>query len=361
MGKDEKNIIVSHSHWDREWYMPFSLVRFRLVAMMDKLVNILEMDKEFSSFMLDGQTCMLEDYLEIRPEMKGRLDALIKARRIQIGPYYVLNDAWLQTGEGYVRNLLVGHAISREWGVRSMKVGYIPDQYGHWENMPQVFAGFGIKAMAFGRGMGNQQDEHGLGFEFEWKAPDGSSVLALHLIGGYGMGSGMPDQPELAVDMLVFGRGKIRQIKKATRWALMFSGDDHRLPEHVLPAAIKAWNGIDEITEEEGTIQQGTIEEFVRHVLDEKPSLPVYEGELRGARYQLSFQGVYSSCMPLKRRNALAHDTLERYAEPLAAISSSIAGTDYRGFMTVAWRELLKNQAHDSAWAASWNQVMKEM
>jgi alpha-mannosidase len=361
MGKDEKNIIVSHSHWDREWYIPFSLVRFRLVAMIDKLVNLLETDKDFSSFMLDGQTCMLEDYLEIRPGMKERLEALIKAGRIQIGPYYVLNDAWLQTGEGYVRNLLVGHAISREWGVRPMKVGYIPDQYAHFEQMPQVFAGFGITAMAFGRGMGNQQEEHGLGFEFEWKAPDGSSVLALHLIAGYGMGSGLPDQPELAVDMLVFGRGEIKRIKKATRWSLMFSGDDHRLPEHVLPAAIKAWNGIDEITDDEGTLQQGTMEEFVRRVLEEKPDLPVYEGEIRGARYQLSFQGVFSSCMPLKRRNALAHDMLERYAEPLAAISGSIAGTDYRGFITVSWKELLKNQAHDSAWTASWNQVMKEM
>ncbi|MEX2683544.1 MAG: alpha-mannosidase [Candidatus Sigynarchaeota archaeon] len=361
MGKDEKNIIISHTHWDREWYLPFSLMRFRLVAMMDKLVNLLETDNEFTSFMLDGQTCMLEDYLEIRPEMRGRLGALIKAGRIQIGPYYVLSDAWLQTGEGYVRNLLVGHAISREWGVRPMKVGYIPDQYNHFEQMPQIFAGFGINAMAFGRSMGNQQEEHGLGFEFEWKAPDGSSVLALHLIGGYGMGSGLPEQPELAVDMLVFARAQIKQIKKATRWSLLFSGDDHRLPEHVLPAAIKAWNEIDEITEDEGTLQLGTMEEFVRRVLDEKPDLPAYEGELRGARYQRAFQGVYSSCMPLKRRNALAHDLLERYAEPLAAISTSITGMDYRGFLTVAWRELLKNQAHDSAWTASWNQVMKEM
>jgi len=361
MGKDEKNIIVAHAHWDREWYLPFSLMRFRLVAMMDKLVNVLETDKEFSSFMLDGQTCMLEDYVEIRPAMKERIGALIKAGRIQIGPYYVLNDAWLQTGEGYIRNLLVGHAISREWGVRPMKVGYVPDQYNHFEQMPQVLAGFGVKAMAFGRSMGNQQEEHGLGFEFEWKAPDGSSVLALHLIGGYGMCSGLPDQPELAVDMLVFGRGAIRQIKKATRWSLMFSGDDHRLPEHVLPVSFWAQKAVYEITEDEGTLQLGTMEEFVNHVLGEKPDLPAYTGELRGARYQRAFQGVYSSCMPLKRRNAFAHDVLERYAEPLAAISTSIAGTDYRGFLAVAWRELLKNQAHDSAWAASWNQVMKEM
>lgn len=361
MGKDERNIIVSHSHWDREWYLPFSLMRFRLVAMMDKLVDLLETDKEFSSFMLDGQTCMLEDYIEVRPGMRERLGALVKAGRILIGPYYVLDDAWLQTGEGYVRNLLAGHAISREWGVRPMKVGYIPDQYNHFEQLPQVLAGFGINAMAFGRSMGNQQEEHGLGFEFEWRAPDGSSVLALHLVGGYGMGSGMPDDPELAVDMLVFGRGQIKRIQKATRWSLMFSGDDHRLPERVLPAAIKAWNAIDEITEDEGTLQQGTLEEFARRVLDEKPSLPSYEGEIRGARYQRAFQGVYSSCMPLKRLNALAHDVLERYAEPLAAISASIAGSDYSGFIAVAWRELLKNQAHDSAWAASWNQVMKEM
>ncbi len=154
MGSGEKVIIVSHSHWDREWYMPFNLFRFRLVEMMDSLIDILEKDAKFHSFMLDGQTCMIEDYLEIRPENKARVHELLKSRKLIAGPFFVQNSPWLQTGEGYVRNLLVGHAIAKKWGVVPMKVGYIPDQYIHFEQMPQVFRGFGINAMAFSRGMG---------------------------------------------------------------------------------------------------------------------------------------------------------------------------------------------------------------
>nr|MDO8113775.1 glycoside hydrolase family 38 C-terminal domain-containing protein [Candidatus Sigynarchaeota archaeon] len=361
MGKDEKIIIVSHTHWDREWYMSFNLFRFRLVTMMDRLVNLLEINQEYKSFMLDGQTSLLEDYLEVRPGAKQRLEALIQRGKIQIGPYYVQNDPWLQTGEGYVRNLLMGHSISRSYGVMPMKIGYIPDQYAHFEQMPQVFRGFNIGAMAFGRGMGNQQEEHGLGFEFEWKAPDGTSVVALHLISGYGQCTGLPDDPDAAINMMLFDKTKLNEIKKSTQWTLLFSGSDHRIPEQSLPAAIKRWNETSEITEDEGTIMQGTIEEFVQNVLAEKPHFPSYSGELRGARYQHSFQGVFSSCMPLKKRNFHAHDVLERYAEPLSIIARCIAGSDYSGFIALAWKELLKNEAHDSAWTASWNQVMKEM
>src|SRR5271157_287448 len=360
MAKDDKTIIVAHTHWDREWYLPFNLFRFRLVAMMDTLLETLETSNEFKFFMLDGQTSILEDYLEIRPSAKERLTTLIVSGRIQIGPYFVQNDPWLQTAEGYVRNLLVGHAISRSFGARPMKIGYIPDQYAHFEQMPQVFRGFEIEAMAFGRGMGNQQEEHGLGFEFEWKAPDGTSVIALHLINGYGQCSGLPENMGAAISMMLFDKSKLNDITKSTMWVLLFSGSDHRLPERVLPAAIRAWNENDEIVEEEGTVQQGTIEEFVANVLAESPMLATYTGELLGARYQLAFQGAYSSCINLKQRSMLAHDLLERYAEPLAIFSRCIAGRDYSGFITIAWKELLKNQAHDSAWTASWNQIMKE-
>lgn len=356
-----RTIVVAHTHWDREWYMPFNLFRFRLVAMMDALMDILERDPSFTSFMLDGQASILEDYLEIKPDQRPRLERLAQEGRLVIGPFYVQNSPWLQTGEGYVRNLLKGHAIARAFGVRSMKVGYIPDQYVHFEQLPQVLRGFGIKAMAFSRGMGNQQDEHGLGFEFEWTAPDGSSIVGLHLAGGYGQCSALSDDPMAAVDTMVFSKGRVNKIKHATRWGLLFSGDDHRLPERALPRAIEAWNAIEEIVEDEGTLELGTLEGFVDAVLVEKPQLPAYKGEIRGSKYSLAFQGVFSSCMPLKQASFATHDMLEKQAEPLAAIARAIAGKDYRGFLREAWKQLLLNQPHDSSWTASWDPVMDEM
>ena len=61
-------VVVSHTHWDREWYLPFEAFRARLVRMMDALLDLLDRDPEYKHFVLDGQTIPLDDYLEIRPE-----------------------------------------------------------------------------------------------------------------------------------------------------------------------------------------------------------------------------------------------------------------------------------------------------
>jgi mannosylglycerate hydrolase len=52
-------IVVGHTHWDREWYLPFESFRARLVAMMDSLIEYLERDPSFRCFVLDGQAIMV--------------------------------------------------------------------------------------------------------------------------------------------------------------------------------------------------------------------------------------------------------------------------------------------------------------
>ena len=84
--------VLSHTHWDREWYLSFQLFRMRLVDMLDTLIPYLEQHPEFPHFHLDGQTVCLEDYLEVRPDQAERLRHLIEAGRIAVGPWYVLPD-----------------------------------------------------------------------------------------------------------------------------------------------------------------------------------------------------------------------------------------------------------------------------
>ena len=80
---------VVHTHWDREWYEPFQRMRARLVAMTDRMLTLVEEGK-IPCFHFDGQTIVLEDYLEVRPENARRIAKLVKDGRIQIGPWYVL-------------------------------------------------------------------------------------------------------------------------------------------------------------------------------------------------------------------------------------------------------------------------------
>ena len=189
-----RGILVSETHWDREWYLSFQEFRKWLVKLIDDLLDNLPKHPEFKSFMLDGQTIVLEDYLEIRPERKADLQKFIQQQRIYIGPFYVLADEFLESGEGMIRNLLLGHKISEQYGVKPMKVGYVPDTFGHIWQLPQILDGFSIHSMYYFRGyppvFGNHEEIKGKNdttpLEHYYMSPDGTKALTLHHITGYG-------------------------------------------------------------------------------------------------------------------------------------------------------------------------------
>ncbi|MEE2702649.1 MAG: alpha-mannosidase, partial [Myxococcota bacterium] len=128
--------IVPHTHWDREWYLPFQRFRVKLVHLLDGLLDLLEREPRLRHFMLDGQTIVLEDYLQIRPERRRQLEAQIRRGRLSVGPWTVLADEFLVSPESLVRNLLRGRSVARRFGPR-MSVGYVPDPFGHIGQLPQ--------------------------------------------------------------------------------------------------------------------------------------------------------------------------------------------------------------------------------
>ena len=62
--------VVCNSHWDREWVYPYEETRLLLIKFMDELLDLLDRDKDFHSFLMDSQTLCVEDYLELRPEKR---------------------------------------------------------------------------------------------------------------------------------------------------------------------------------------------------------------------------------------------------------------------------------------------------
>src|ERR1700683_3735164 len=100
--------IVPHTHWDREWYSPFQTFRLRLVELVDHLLATMESDPSYARFLLDGQMAVVDDYLEVRPETEQRLRRLTASGRLACGPWYILMDEFLVSGETIVRNLQMG-------------------------------------------------------------------------------------------------------------------------------------------------------------------------------------------------------------------------------------------------------------
>ncbi|MBN1935516.1 MAG: hypothetical protein JW934_12685 [Anaerolineae bacterium] len=344
---------VSHTHWDREWYQPFEEFRIRLVQLVDKLLHILDSDPEYRYFMLDGQTIVLDDYLAIRPENRARIEKYVQNGRIQIGPWYILPDEFLVSGESTVRNLLVGARMCAAFGKR-MDVGNIPDPFGHISQMPQILRGFDIDTMVFWRGVSGVQNE------FIWQASDGSEVLVVHQHEGYGNAANMPTDTQAFI-------GRTQQIINSltptatTPHLLAMNGSDHVEPMAELPrllaAARTALPDMD--------IQHGTLPQFIEKIRAQNPTLETRRGEMRDSARSPLLPGVLSARMWIKQRNAASETLLTRWAEPMTTLAElngaplALHGQD--ALVRQAWRYLLQNHPHDSICGCSVDQVHREM
>jgi mannosylglycerate hydrolase len=182
--------IVPHTHWDREWYLPYQAFRLKLVELLDDLLPALEADPGYAHFLLDGQMAVVEDHLAVRPAAEEPLRRLVASGRVAMGPWYALPDEFLVSGETLIRNLQRGLRVAARFG-GAMEVGYLPDMFGHVAQMPQLLRGFGMEHAVVWRGVPAAVDRSG----FWWRSPDGSEVRAEYLPQGYGNGARSPTTP----------------------------------------------------------------------------------------------------------------------------------------------------------------------
>ena len=354
---------VASTHWDREWYEPFQHYRFRLVDVIDGVLGLLERDPEYHAYQLDGQTCVLEDYLEIRPEARGRLQAMCAAGRLQVGPWYVMPDEFLPAGESLVRNLLRGHAVAAEFG-GAMKEGFACDIFGHNSQLPQIFRGFGIETAVIWRGT-NFPKHAGL---FCWQAADGTEVLAYTFPDrGYG-------EYQFEVRDAAQTNTRTLDVEKAVAGVKrMFEAERARVPGD----AILLFDGIDHVPVEPRTSEllalarrrgmktvHGTLRMFFDAVRQQGLKLETFKGELRdpGQRPGAGvIPGVVSSRVYLKQKNAQCEMLLTQWAEPFCTAATLVGEAYPAAYLEVAWKHLLLNHPHDSICGCSIDQVHQDM
>jgi mannosylglycerate hydrolase len=342
-------VMVSHTHWDREWYRTFEGFRGRLVDAVDRVLDLLGEDPDWR-FLLDGQSIVLEDYLEVRPERRAELVDACRRGRVGVGPWYVQPDSLLPGGEAHVRNLLEGRRVAMEFGSAS-RVAYTPDSFGHPAQFPQIFVGFGLDAFVYWRGNGSEIDT--LGPTYVWEAPDGSEILACLLPKGYFCASALPTDVDEAVERLT-DLGE--QLASGDGDAVLFmNGVDHALPDantREVCEALAAATG--------WSVRRGLLEDYVAIALDGR-DMPRFRGELVGGRLAILLPGVWSARMTLKLRNRRAETALLGWAEPWASLGRWYGTPDERPALRLAWRSLLANQAHDSLCGCSIDAVHEQM
>ena len=396
--------IVSHTHWDREWRLTFQQFRMKLVDCLDHLLELLDRDPNYRHFNLDGQTVLLEDYLEVRPENRETVSRYIREGRITAGPWYTLVDESSLHGESLIRNLLTGHQVAESLG-GVMKIGSGISSFGHIGQLPQIFAGFEIDNVIFSRGISDWQVKS----EFIWESPDGTRALALHLPDNYTKSNwfyviyrpnlaqtpatcwdytwgtlGLPFHacdprsihqtyrlldPQLAYDPDAVYRSVLQLRDECaalatTKHLLFMDGVDHLEPNPYLSRIIEDVNAR---LEGGDVLIHSTLPAFVAKVKKAVAGrrLQVFRGEMR----RPTREGIHnplmghvpSARMYLKQQNERAQVALARLAEPMASLAW-LLGFPYPGScLDIAWRYLMKNHAHDSICGCSIDAVHDEM
>lgn len=345
--------LISHTHWDREWYETFDAFRYRLVRLIDHLLDLLEKDPSYQSFLLDGQTIILEDYLEVRPENRERIRRMVQAGRIFIGPWYVLPDEFLVSGETHIRNLLFGKTIALEFGT-DMKIGYLPDSFGHIAQMPQILRKSGIDFAVLWRGV----PESITTSEFYWKAPDGSQVLTLYMPFGYSIAACLPEDREQLVERMT-SLVKILTPFATTSHILLMNGSDHVEPDPNLSTKL---NMLREAFPEHRVIHSN-LPLLISQILQEhKPErIPIYCGELRSEERAYLLSGTLSTRTYLKQKHSMLSHCVEGRVEPLCAFLHILGYYQYPPSLRYIWKLLLQNSPHDSICGCSIDPVHREM
>ena len=274
--------IVPHSHWDREWYESYQEFRLNLVDMLDVLLPLLESDASYPYFMLDGQMAAVDDYLEVRPENEERLRALAAAGRISMGPWYILMDEFLSSGETIIRNLQMGIVRGAAFG-GVMDVGYLPDMFGHIAQMPQILRLAGFAHAVVWRGVPSAVTKNA----FMWEAPDGSSVRAEYLPVGYGNGAALPDDAKALVRR---AEDLVKEVEPFLIAGLLcMNGSDHLFPQPGLGRVVAEANEL----QSELTFEITSLPDYLGGAPTE--GLERWKGELRSGFRSNMLMGVTSN------------------------------------------------------------------
>ncbi|MGE8081278.1 alpha-mannosidase [Peribacillus loiseleuriae] len=366
--EDKKYIhIISHTHWDREWYLPYEKHHVLLTKLMDKLLETLERNPDFKSFHLDGQTIILDDYLQIRPEMREKLQKFVSEGRLHIGPWYILQDEFLTSSEANIRNLQYGMKDAAGWGCIS-KVGYFPDSFGNIGQAPQILSQAGINNAVFGRGVkptgfnntvGETENYESPYSEMLWRAPDGSSVLGILFANWYCNGNEVPTDEKEAQK---YWEQQIASLEKyaATPHMLMMNGCDHQPIQIDLPEAIRVAEKLYPNIE----FVHSNFNDYVSKLATSLPrNLKVIDGELRSQQTDGwgTLVNTASARVYIKQMNQLSQTLLEKVAEPLSAFAYLQGGDYHHHLIEYAWKTLMQNHPHDSICGCSVDEVHREM
>ena len=388
----KKIIVVSNTHWDREFRFSFEKTRHNLIRMMDTTLDILENDPTYHSFTMDGHTIMIDDYLELRPERTEQVKKLISEGRLIIGPYYTLAEQFSIGHESIIRNLIYGRKTMDKYGAKYNTVAYTPSSWGQTGQYPQILSDFGIDKMMFYRGISHDEAPA----EYIWVSPDGTEIYASRFalycrynwyyqvhrpvtrgsvwdkkytwgefsdapftrISGEVAGDASYDlkSPEVGFNEDIIKKSILDMLEEekghfTTPIFLAMNGHDISV---ACPSDTKLIAKAKELFDGEIEIEQGSLEDFWNQAIPymDKEKMVHLNGErrsyLKKGRWTYLFPSTISARTYLKQQEFKAYNALTYSAEPISALTTALLGNTHYNYLDRGWRYLLSTHTHDA-------------
>ena len=338
MKKKLKIVILPHTHWDREWYFTSSKSMIYSLRDFDEIIEFMENQNEVNSFILDGQTSIIEDYLAMHPENAARLKQLVREKKILTGPWYTQPDTLVVSGESLVRNLLYGTKKANHYG-HSMEVGYLPDSFGMSEQMPQIYNGFGIKYATFRRGIADSITKDR---EFYWTSKDGSTVFA-HNIYHYGSMAYPPSDAE-GIKTYVEKMINLLEDSSKTGTILLFNGEDQKPIRKNIKDIVEKARGLFPDVD----FEIGSFEDTLKEMEKSDTEFITYQGEFTFGQHSRVHKSIFSTRADLKTMNNTLENFLVNILEPVSSIAYLLGFRYEEKLFEKIWKLMLDNSAHDS-------------
>lgn len=333
---DRKIKILMHTHWDREWYFTKDETKVLLRNHMQEVLVYLEEHPD-CIYILDGQSVMIDDYLEMDKGAEKKLRKYIQNGQLRVGPFYTQTDLLLVHGESVFRNLYYGIKRAREFG-KPMLIGYAPDTFGHASQMPQIYNTFSIGSTFFWRGFSELKAQHS---DFFWEGVDGTRILGVNLAAGY-QGAKYLEEEEEALKNRMEKIMKVLDTYSRGSGRLVMNGHDQMPIQKNIDGILETLRKL----YPEDELEIGDFESYLETLPLDK--LETVKGELTHSKHARIHRTIGSTRMDIKLLNTEIENKLFHLLEPLAVIGVE-AGIEYpHGVIEEILKILFGVHAHDS-------------
>lgn len=317
--RHQKVTLVGHAHLDMNWLW---VEPETVQCAQDTFRQVLRFMEEFPEFRFSQSQASVYEMVErTDPELFAEVVKRVKEGRWEVlGGAVDEGDTNLSSGEAIARTMLLGQTYFRSRFGRRASVGWLPDNFGHVAQLPQILSLAGVRYF-FGH---RCQPTSG---PYWWEAPNGSQLLAFATPTYNGEVTPAirhaPEQynPKQGTSMAVYGVGdhgggpSRRDITRALEY-----GSFRAFPK----------------------IEFGTAEAFYRGLEKGGAAYPTHRGER-----QYIFEGCYTTIARVKKANRDGENLLY-VAELIAALRSVEAGETYPAeLFGKAWWTQTFNQFHD--------------